>query len=273
MATRYGATAYRNDGSSSDRAAPSALAIKRANPNATDGVYWINLPTVGPTQIYCIMNDVYDGGGWMMAMKATRGTTFNYNANYWTASNTLNTTAYNQSDGDAKFDTMNYFPAKDMLARWPDINIGTGGSIPDTGNWTWLENNFYGGSKITPISFFNLSYTAPGYGGSGYFIKLAKTFSGWASGIFSSQTDVNFYGFNYIPNQSYGSTAKVRWGFGWNENGEGLWPCNNVSYIGTNDVSGGIGLSWGSYSAGDYISCCQDTTGINRTARVEVYIR
>jgi hypothetical protein len=27
------------------------------------------------------------------------------------------------------------------------------------------------------------------------------------------------------------------------------------------------------YSAGDQISCCQNSTGINRSARVEIYIR
>ena len=43
----------------------------------------------------------------------------------------------------------------------------------------------------------------------------------------------------------------------------------------SNDVSGGIGmgLGFGNYSAGDKISCCQNTTGINRSARVEIYIR
>ena len=44
-----------------------------------------------------------------------------------------------------------------------------------------------------------------------------------------------------------------------------------ATYI--NDVSGGIGIARGSYSAGDIIGCCQVQTGINRTARVEVYIR
>jgi len=129
MAIRYGASAYKNDGSSSANAAPSATAIKIANPGALNGVYWINLPNVGPTQIYCLMDNVYNGGGWMMAMKATTGTTFNYDANYWTSSNNLNPSAYNRNNGDAKFDTMNYFPAKDMMAIWPDITTGTGGSI------------------------------------------------------------------------------------------------------------------------------------------------
>ena len=285
MAIRYGASAYKNDGSSSANAAPSATAIKIANPSALNGVYWINLPNVGPTQIYCLMDNVYNGGGWMMMMKATTGTTFNYDANYWTSSNNLNPSAYNRNNGDAKFDTMNYFPAKDMMAIWPDITTGTGGSITDTGEWIWLENNFSDGARITPINFFTNAGTFAGsaptgpYGGK--FIRDAKTFSGWASGIFSSQADIRFYGFNFVNfySQTYLIKAKVRWGFGWNENGEGLYSSAATLATGgapgSDDVSGGIGMdsNFGSYSAGDKINCCNDTTGINRSARVEIYIR
>lgn len=250
-----GSSAIVNDGSSADRAATSAYAIKQLTGTNIDGVYWINLPTVGPTQVYCIMDSAWDGGGWMMMMKATRGTTFTYTSTYWTAVNTLNPTQTNQNDGDAKFDVMNYFQGKDFMARWPDITT-SGGSISGRGCWVWLENNYNDGTRITPISFFNTVNRK--------FIKDAKTYAGWASGVFSSQTDVRFYGFNWTDNMN------ARWGFGWNENGGGLYP-NGV--LGSDDVSGGIGLSQGSYSAGDIISCCQDTTGINRTARVEVYVR
>lgn len=257
------------DGSSSALAAPNALSIRQLTGTSTDGVYWINLPTVGPTQIYCIMNPAFNGGGWMMAMKATRGTTFSYGASYWTTINTLNPTATNQNDGDAKFDTMNYFAAEDIMARWPDI--GAGGSIPGQGAWTWLENDFNGGRRTTLVSFFGLTYPMQN-GGSGLFKRDAKLFSGWASGVFSSQVDIRFYGFNYI---NYNGSGQARWGFGWNENGEGLWPGAAGAAPGSNDVFGGIGLGSGgaSYSAGDRIVCCSDTTGINRSARVEVYIR
>jgi hypothetical protein len=264
---------YTLDGSTSDRAAPSASYLVSLGITA-DGIYWINLPTAGPTQIYCILNPAYDGGGWMMAMKATRGTTFNYSANYWTTANTLNPTQTNRNDGDAKFNSMNYFQAKDMMAVWPDIS--NGGSIPgSTLGWTWLENNFNDGTRITPISFFGITYPTMNAGGSGKFIKDAKTFSGWASGVFSSQVDIRFYGFNYTNNPSYGLSMKCRWGFGWNENGEGLYPSSGGGAPGSNDVAGGIGLDTGggSYSAGDVIVCCQDTIGINRSARVEVYVR
>jgi hypothetical protein len=254
MAISYGASADYYDGSSSAKAAPSAIAIKKAYPNSGDGVYWINLPTVGPTQTYCLMDDRYDGGGWMMMLKATTGTTFNYDSSYWTTANTLNPTDLTRSNADAKFHTMNYFPGRDLMAIWPDITTAPGGSIPGTGNWTWLQKGFNGGERIAPTTFFSTVNRR--------FFKDAKTYDGWASGVFSSQVDIRFYGFNWTDN------LKVRWGFGWNENGGGLYP-NGVE--GSDDVVGGIGNTYD--SAGDRINCCQDTTGINRQARVEVYVR
>ncbi len=254
------------DGSSAVKAAPNAKYLQNAFGNYNDGVYWINLPYVGPTQIYCLLNTAIDGGGWMMMMKATRGTTFPYASTYWTAVNTLNPTSYSRADGDAKFDAMNYYYAKDMMALWPDIpwnynSSTTGGSVNTNGsynNWCWLQNNFNNGIRITPINFFNSS--------TKFYFGDASSFAGKGT-AFSSQTDVRFYGYNYANS---GGAANVRWGFGWNENGGGLYPAGDEA---SNDVSGGIGMSWGSYSAGDYISCCQNVTGVNRTSRVELYIR
>lgn len=278
-------SAWVKDGLTSATAGVSAAQLKSDFGYNTDGVYWINLPTVGPTQIYCIMNSAYDGGGWMMAMKATTGTTFSYYSNYWTTTNTLNPTDNTRNNADAKYNTFNYFKAKDLLAIWPDITTGTGGSITGQGVWTWLEDNFYYyfgngyvNTNIELVNFFN-SNIGIGYapGGSGLFKKDAKTFSGWASGTFSSQVDIRFYGFNYVNNPNFNTAGAVRWGFGWNENGEGIYPSITQStvYLGSNDVSGGIGMDagFGSYSAGDKINCCNDTTGINRSARVEMYVR
>lgn len=259
------------DGSTSAKAAPSAKYIQTAFSNNTDGVYWINLPYVGPTQLYCLLRNTIDGGGWMMMMKATTGTTFSYSSNYWTTANTLNDTAYSRANRDAKFNAMNYFYAKDIMALWPDIpwNVNsstTGGSVNTSGvydNWCWLQNNFNSGVRITPINFFNSS--------TKLYLGNANNFAGRGT-AFSSQTDVLFYGFNYTNSSS---TASVRWGFGWNENGGGVYPNGNEA---SNDVSGGIGMtgvfaSAANYSAGDQITCCQTNYGINRSARVEIYVR
>jgi hypothetical protein len=253
------------DGSSPTTAATSAEAIKILTGTNTNTSYWITLPTVGATNLFCIMDSAYNGGGWIMAMKATRSTTFNWPSGYWTGVNLLNETSTNQSDADAKFNSFNYFQSRDIMARWPDI--GQGGCIGGVGNWTWLQNNFYGGSRVGLTDWFN------SVSGGRRFYQDAKTWCGHTmSGVFSSQSDVRFYGFNYSNDQNL---ARTRWGFGWNENGGGLYPNGNM---GSDDVSGGIGMTGTQqgqvqYSAGDYIGCCQDSTGINRSARVEVYVR
>jgi hypothetical protein len=271
------------DGSSVAKAAPSAKYLVEKG-FTSNGAYWIDLPVVGPTKVYCILDPIYAGGGWMMMMKATQGTTFGYDSNHWTTATVLNPNDTTRNDSDAKFNTMNYFEAQDIMAIWPDIQNGGSINASQLG-WTWLAENFNGAgnaNKIAPINFFSKTYPMTSFGG-GKFIMDAKTFSGWKNGIFSSQPDIQFYGFNYVS-YPYGgvSHGKVRWGFGWNENGEGLYslqPSTSTPYIGSNDVSGGIGMGgvWGvngtNYSAGDVVHCCNDSTGINRKARVEVYIR
>ena len=256
------------DGSSAAKAAPNAKYIQTAFSNTTDGVYWINLPVVGPTQIYCILNSAVDQGGWMMMMKATTGTTFQYASSHWTTITTLNPTDNTRTNNaDAKFNTMNYYAANDMMALWPDITtVGGSMSLSTYGCWSWLQDNFNNGVRITPINFFNTV--------NRLFIKDATTYSGFNSSIFSSQISVKFYGFNY-QNLASTPSSKVRWGFAWNENDPlATFPGGEET---SNDVSGGIGMTGTfatglNYSAGDQMGCC-GVTGINRSARVEIYIR
>ena len=80
------------NGSSAGSAASSAMTLRGLG-YTTNGVYWIDVPNVGPKQIYCILDPSYDGGGWMMVMKATRGSTFQWSSSYWTSNNTLNVSA------------------------------------------------------------------------------------------------------------------------------------------------------------------------------------
>lgn len=279
------------DGSTPALAGTSAAAIKAETGINTDGVFYINLPTAGPTQTFCLMNSLAGGGGWMMAFKAnSTGTTFNYSANYWSTANTLNPSQYNRSAGDAKFDIMNYFPSRDILALWPDItsNGGSLGTNPYS-CWSWVQNDFTTfasngtvyDTPLTCIDFFGRNgglgvgdfvLSSGNYGGK--FICPHNQFAGW-SGAFSSQADIRFYGFNF---RGFGGAGAVRWGFAFNENGEGQY--NSPATLaggaapGSNDVSGGIGMSFGvDWSAGDRISCCNNVGGVNRQARVEVYVR
>ena len=62
--------------------------VSRAFP---DGYYYIKFNQLGGRYIYCIMNEAYFGGGWMLAMRGVRGsTTFKYDSSYWTDTRTLN---------------------------------------------------------------------------------------------------------------------------------------------------------------------------------------
>jgi len=251
-------------GLSSSQAATSALQILSNYPSSTDGVYWIDLPTVGPTQIYCIMNSSYYGGGWMLAMKATRGTTFNFTSSYWETNNTLNPTAINLNDGDAKYNSYNYFQGTDIMARFPDVTAG-GTLGTGLGAWTWHENSFYSSGQATTL-LNHFTNTAD----NTYLLQDAAVTSwdGHSGGPFSSQGGWRRYGFNIDDGTGTGQ-SRARWGFSW----------NNEASPGSNDVAGGIGVGGYVYttpvsmSAGDQISCCTTYNGANRTMRFEMYIR
>jgi len=241
-------------GLTSETAARSAEEILHVFPDSADGVYWIDLPTIGPQQIYCVMDKDWDGGGWMLAMKATRGTTFNYNSSYWTSKNTLNTSDTNLNDGDAKFHVFNYYKAKDIMARFPDV--AAGGTISNSlGGWTWNEADFTEGNNWTADEFF------ANKGANQYLRENADVtnWAGHAGGPFSAQGGWRKYGFNLND-----GARQARWGF--------LW--NNETFPGSNDVESGVGLgSRPFYSAGDYVTCCQTYTGVRRSMRMEIFIR
>lgn len=255
------------DGSSSSLAGTSADAIKQETGTTTDGVYYINLPTVGPTQLYCRMSNVYGGTGWTMVMKATRGTLFSYASTYWTTNNTYLPSQYNTNDGDAKFDSFNYLSSERIMCLWPDIpyntNSGTGGMFGSgPGVWSWVEDLSLAarqfGDNIQPaktnlLNLFLRNEQKDYIPNSGVRNWPGK---GGNTGPFSSQSGWQWYGFNYQGNGS----NKVRWGFSWNNEGD----------QNTNDSGGGIGLN-GS-SGGDYAGA-QDYTGVNRTARWELYVK
>jgi len=73
--TSWSAFNFAQDGSTPARAATSAASILALNPNAQDGLYYIDFGgSVGPQLTYCDMTNY--GGGWMLAMRidSTLGT-------------------------------------------------------------------------------------------------------------------------------------------------------------------------------------------------------
>jgi hypothetical protein len=237
----------------------SARLIRSITSSDIDGVYYLNINGTS-TATYCLMHNKWNGGGWMLLLKATRGTTFPFSSTYWTDTNTtLNTANTNRNDGDAKFDAMNFMMVKDVMALWPDVG-STGGSISQTEAWSWLVNNYYtytGGNRSTLITGLSTTNSR-----DSPVNPDPTTFAGFSGSIWSSQSPAKrhvFGGGSHISANRF-----VRWGFLWNENGQ-----SDFTSI---DANGGIGMSdWG-WSAGDSYGCC-GTQALNRTMRVELYGR
>jgi len=238
----------------------SCLDIKNSTGTNANGVYTIALSLGGAvvnTPVYCLMDSAVDGGGWTLVMKsAQNSTSFNYSASYWTTANTLNPSDASVALSDAKYDTFNYLSATNMLAIFPDINLSTFGSTErgsiDGHNYGWTWKQTVPSGPKTALEVFN--------GADKQYLSLPAAFNGQNGSIFSEQGGFKWYGFNYPGG---GHQLKVRWGFGWNNEGD----------EGSNDVSGGIGMSWLSYSAGDSIRCCQTTNGVNRSIAMQMYVR
>jgi hypothetical protein len=252
--------------------AESAKIIKDTTGVNEDGVYYILCNGVS-TPVYCLMNDVYDGGGWMSLLKATQGTTFQYSSSHWTTASTLNPTDTTRSDADAKYDSFNYCKVKDVMAIWPDISpdLGVnihgrnGGSFYVKDGWVWLLNNWTNTStRLTGLVGFNSPRRVGGELGDFLATSGAnnpRNFTGYSSTIWSSMTSFNS-SIHYIAGTF---TPGLRWGFYW----------NNESNYDTCDAVGGIGMGsyTGSISAGDWNNGSNSVPGINRQARVELYGR
>ncbi len=264
--------------SSSSSMVLNASTLKASTGATADGVYSLFFNGVS-TPVYCLMNDAVAGGGWMLAMKgANSGATFNYSSAHWTTATTLNTAANRRNDvynEDAKFEVFNTMPATEILVIFPEATAG-GAITGQSYGFIWRE------SMPTPANTAAYSgrpaqgdYTGKTLrelfaGGEKIFIRDAVSTTPYraaGSGVFSTQTDVRFFGFNYV---STVNNNRARFGFGWNENGGGVYPGGNE---GSNDVTGGLGLDRVNWSAGDYIGCCQNSVGMNRPLKFEVYVR
>ena len=323
------------NGSTIEKAAPNAKFIldmynglKTTNPNIIlpkpkNGYYWINLNVVGPKYIYCIMEESFYGGGWMLAMRAVSNSkTFRYRSEHWTNNTTLKSSDedikttlrykvgdYDSSDFytssigtsiysdaaniyDAKFDTFNYFPAREWMSIFYNKNISTqtpitGGDLPENiRGWVWNESDInYNGKVCTPLEIYqNLDKSVRG----GRFNKninliknnedprnLNKFKNNGKKKIWSSQSGAKWYGINFDYNSWWDwRGSSVRWGFTWNNEGD----------FESNDVHGGIGVDYDTaqgghrnsnngYSCGDFIWCCQSDTGLNKTMPFEWFVR
>ena len=274
--------------------ADNARQIKTLNGTTSNQKWWINVGGVS-TNTYAIMDSNVDGGGWMMGMKGlttaqSNQTTLGYDATQWTTTATLQTGSDNNAplasdDANGKNNVFNYSAATEALVIWRDLTGRSDGyryTNAGTYGFTWKESlvsstgftnsgggvNSSGGCPNTAVTLLTLFANA-----NRCKIRDANSSSPYdarGATVFSSQNQVNFFGFNYYSGiLNGGPFKKARFGFGWNENG--------VGDEGSNDVVGGVGIGGStsaSYGAGDFIGCCQvGAAGINRQAGYEFYVR
>jgi hypothetical protein len=188
------------------------------------------------------MNPKWDGGGWMLIMKAAQGSTFNWGSTHWTTTSTLNPTDTTTTVADAKFDVFNSVPVTDVMAVWPTSDIGagnTGGSLAVSDGWVWLVKNWYT-SAITPLAGFQIDRPATP--------PDIFNFSGFStsSPIWSYQTGLRAHVFgsgSHVPSAPGSDVYFTRWGFMWN---------NESGTTHTQDAFAGIGLNIPSSSGGDF---------------------
>ena len=211
------------------------------------------------------MDNKYNGGGWMLLMKSTTSSTFNFEANYWTSINTLNPTDLTRNNSDSKYDVFNYTPIKDVMAIWPSADFGyTGGSLNISDGWVWIVNDWYNsGSYVNSLNGFNLARDANP--------SNPYSFAGMKTGVFSTQSPAYrhvFGGHSHIGNNNWGT---IKWGFVWNENGANDFnSCDAWNGIGVSRAFGAFGND--GKSAGDNYGCC-GSVGYNRAMRIELYGR
>ena len=171
------------DGSTQEKAAESAVAIKQLDPSASDGVYWIK-PNGWPSvaqQVYCDMTT--DGGGWMMigyagTINTNKGTTVGAltpgNSAYWLPLfNTYGTIQVDSQSSGVPFSRMDFALSvanidnvfSHLMARRtnnPDNiviwNIADYSRFATTNSANWT---FPGDPGLPITSYFKMSITGP----------------------------------------------------------------------------------------------------------------
>jgi hypothetical protein len=252
-------------GTSAAFSAMNARTLRAITGSDVNRSYWLNV-NGSNTPTVCLMDGVWDGGGWMLMLKATQSDTFGFDSTHWTSATTLNATDVTRDNADAKYDAFNHMLVKDVLALWPDVgrpgglsgSVSTGSSEP----WSWLVRDFYSSNAVNMRANL-ITGLAAGNSRDSSTASNPRSFAGFNSTIWSSQLPAERHVFG--GGSHLGASSRARWGFLFNE--------NSPTDFGTMDAYGGIGMGgMVGFSAGDRYACC-GVMALNRRMRVELYGR
>jgi hypothetical protein len=207
------------DGSTADRAAASAQAIKNATSTTTSGYYWI---LIGGTarQVYC---DMSGATAWMLAMRASGAsdtTTFGWSSAYWTNTTSLNETGNPLTDINIK----NGY----IWQSFTVTNVRLTGSTTATAYNSNATATFSGFNTTlqTMFSSGNNSYSANIEWGRTNWINWSNSAAGTVTSHWDNQPNCNVDAVN-----AYGTYHGVRFGI----------TFNNEADCATNDSGVGFG--------------------------------
>ena len=207
------------DGSTAERAAASAQAIKNVTSTTTSGYYWI---LIGGTarQVYC---DMSGATAWMLAMRASGAgdtTTFGWSSAYWTNTTSLNETGNPLTDINIK----NGY----IWQSFTVTNVRLTGSTTATAYNSNATATFSGFNATlqTMFSSGNNSYSANIEWGRTNWINWSNAAAGTVTSYWDNQPNCNVDAVN-----ANGTYHAVRFGI----------TFNNENDCGTNDSGVGFG--------------------------------
>ena len=195
------------DGSSVERAAPTASAIKSLTGTTTNGFYWVNPGGLGAILLWCDMN--YDGGGWHLVMANVKAgldgrtpwqngigeLTYSQAVNDNNVNGTRNSALYFRTFVGARYWTSLGLNVAQFCSTAP-VSLNATGSHTKRYRWTYTGMGAtYGFTGYASVGADGSGATAPG---------MAAYHAAGGTGLTTWDVDNDSYSSNC--SQSYGNT-------------------------------------------------------------------
>lgn len=222
------ATAVVQNGLTPDAAAASAQAIKLTTGTTTNGLYYINVPSLGTRQLWCNMSGTY---GWMFMMRGFGNDGLAYADGRWTDSSDYSRTDLHTGNygGWAKDAAFYYFTGMQY------IRLDAGGFSGANADGSYRTFDFYFDTTNTPTNLMFTTSNRMNWGNIGSNSRAA-----WRS-TFGHDRDGTpvFERYGSTSNHSIGNEGRGRRGCG--QPMMFGYQASDSESASTNDVNSGLG--------------------------------